>query len=213
MLDNELHDNGGNILNRFRDNIFLNINCCSIGRIESVNFEEQTVEVSIVYKRVQQDGTILDYPLLLDVPFTIIQGGGSYLGMPIAAGDYCVVLFCDRNFSTWWDSGAEKEPENQRKHSLSDGIAIVGINPKSALLGYDGSNVKWNFAHDLEINAKEKITIANSNTDLLTLLNGLIDVIKGITTFGSPTSHVLDAASMQALDGYKAQFETLLKGA
>ncbi|MDR1997283.1 MAG: hypothetical protein LBQ83_03045 [Candidatus Margulisbacteria bacterium] len=213
MYDNELSDDFGKVLNTLEQKILTEINCVSIGRVESVNYAEQTVETSIVYKRVLASGEIKGYPLLLDVPFMILQGGGSYIGLPVATGDYCLVLFCDRNFSIWWDSGAEKEPESQRKHNLSDGIAIVGINPKSRPLGYSGENVSWNFGHDMEIKVKEKITIANSSTDILTLLKGLIDVIKGLSTYGSPTAQVLDVASKQALEQYKTTLETLLKGA
>ncbi|GBR74152.1 phage baseplate assembly protein V [Candidatus Termititenax aidoneus] len=228
MLENVFGDNFANSMKRFEQIMFSKLNCISIGRIENVNFAEQTVTARIVYKRVYQDSTIKDYPLLLDVPFFVLQGGGNYIGLPIKSGDYCIVLFCDRNFSTWWDSGAEKEPESERKHSLSDGIAICGINPKSSPLGYDGQSVLWKLAHALEIDTpenaeikaknlnmivEEKIKLANSSTDLLTLLSGLIDIIKGITTFGSPTSQQVSPASQQQLDQYKTTLEQLLEAA
>jgi hypothetical protein len=148
--------------------------------------------------------------------------------MPIKKGDYCIVLFCDRNFSIWWDSGAETGPESERKHSLSDGLAIVGVNPKSSPLGYTGQGVEWKLEHELNINTPEdinlesknmnittegKIKLANASTDLLTLLTGLIDVIKGITTFGSPTSQQISPASQQQLDQYKTTLEQLLEAA
>jgi hypothetical protein len=228
MLENELGDSFATAMNKFEQQLLAKINCISIGRIESVNFAEQTITAQIVYKRVLASGEIKNYPLLLDVPFLILQGGGSYIGMPIQKGDYCLVLFCDRNFSIWWDSGAEKEPESERKHNLSDGIAIVGINPKSSPLGYDGQSVLWKLTHGLDIDTpedanikaknfnvvvEEKIKLANSSTDLLTLLTGLIDVIKGITTFGSPTSQQVSPASQQQLDQYKTTLEQLLKAA
>jgi hypothetical protein len=133
--------------------------------------------------------------------------------MPIKKGDYCIVLFCDRNFSIWWDSGAETGPESERKHSLSDGIAIVGLNPRSSPLGYDGNGVKWFFADDISLESTGKIHIGNSAQDILKIFNGLIDVIKGLSTYGSPTAQVLDAASQQALESYKNTVGQLFKEA
>ena len=125
-----------------QEDIFRKINCVAIGRINSVNYNEQTVEAFIVYKRLLDNGQVKDYPMLLDVPFFVLQGGGSFFELPIVQGDFCILLFCDYNFSTWWASGNEREPESMRKHSLSDGIALVGINPKTKVMGLDGKQVR-----------------------------------------------------------------------
>ena len=145
-------------LELIQDEIFRKINCVAIGRIEKVNYNEQTVEAFIVYKRLLDNGQVKDYPLLLDVPFFVLQGGGSFFEMPIVKGDFCILLFCDRNFSTWWDSGAEKEPESIRRHSLSDGIALVGINPKTRAMGLDGKQARIKTDKPLVMDA-EKIVM------------------------------------------------------
>jgi len=138
--------------------IFRKINCFAIGRINSVNYDEQTVEAFIVYKRLLDNGQVKDYPLLLDVPFFVLQGGGSFFEMPIVKGDFCILLFCDHNFSTWWDSGNEKEPENLRQHSLSDAIALVGLNPRTKVMGLDGKKVRIKTDKPLVMDA-EKIVM------------------------------------------------------
>jgi hypothetical protein len=125
----------------FKNNIFASINCCEIGKIESVNYDEQTVSIQIQVKRRTPDG-IISYPVLGDCPFFVLQGGGAYIDMPISKGDYCIVLFNDRNIDTWWSTANVAEPPTKRKHSLSDGIAIVGINPKPRALDFDGTQVR-----------------------------------------------------------------------
>ena len=153
-LDNEVLE----ALEVIQDNILRKINCVSIGRIEKVNYEDQTVGAFIIYKRLLSNGQVKDYPLLLDVPFFVLQGGATFIEMPIVKGDFCILLFCDHNFSTWWDSGNEKEPESLRIHSLSDGIALVGISPKTRVMGLDGKRARIKTDKPLVMDA-EKIVM------------------------------------------------------
>lgn len=130
------------VLAELKNEIFATLNCIQIGKIESINKDEQSAEIQIQVRRRVQDGTTVAYPLLVDCPFFVLQGGGAYLDMPIAAGDFCLVLFSDRDIDTWWSSNNAKEPRTLRKHSLSDGFALIGINPKTDVLDFDGSKVR-----------------------------------------------------------------------
>lgn len=130
------------LLDELKAEIFSTFNCVQIGKIEKVTASEQTVEVSLQIKRLAKDGTSLFYPVLVDVPYFVLQGGGAYLDMPIAAGDYCFVLFNDRNIDTWWSTANVSDPPTNRKHSMSDGIAVIGLNPKTTPLDNDGTWVR-----------------------------------------------------------------------
>jgi hypothetical protein len=130
------------LLREHKEEIFAELNCIQIGRITSYNKDQQTVEVQIQVKRRVTKTEIVDYPLLIDCPVIYLQGGGAYIDLPIAAGDYALLLFNDRDINAWWDTGTVKEPDSTRKHSLSDAFAIVGINPKTQVLGLDGSSLK-----------------------------------------------------------------------
>jgi len=118
------------------------VNCVEIGKISKVTPGSQTVEIIIQIKRVSEDGTSIQYPVLVDCPYFVLQGGGAYLDIPISVGDGCIVLFNDRNIDNWWASGQVADPEDFRKHSLSDALAIVGINPSSSPLSMDGTWVR-----------------------------------------------------------------------
>ena len=141
MSDRPIHEpDFDDVLEELKADIFATLNCVQIGRIEKVN-DNQTVEILIQVKRRVPTGTI-NYPILVDCPYVVIQGGGAYLDMPIAVGDYCLVLFNDRNIDIWWSSANVKEPETKRKHSLSDGIALVGLNPQTGTLENNGQLVR-----------------------------------------------------------------------
>lgn len=122
--------------------IFSRLNCVQIARIEKYDPSAQTVEASIVMKAVKNGDEIVEYPLLIDVPVFVLQGGGAYLDMPISPGDFCIILFNDRDIDTWWLSGNVKQPATKRKHNIADGLAIVGINPATNTLSLDGSVVR-----------------------------------------------------------------------
>jgi len=129
------------LLIELKTEIFSQLNCIQIGKIQSVNLSEQTAEIDVQFKRQVTDDKVIDYPLLVDCPLIVMQGGGSFLEFPIQPGDFCLVFFNDRNIDQWWSMGAKAAPVGQRKHSLSDGFALVGINPKTSVLSLSGDKI------------------------------------------------------------------------
>lgn len=129
------------ILLELKNEIFANLNCIQIGKIQKVN-NNQTVEIQIQVKRRFNGNEIVDYPLLVDCPYFVLSGGGAYIDMPIKKGDPCLILFNDRNIDNWWSTENVKEPADRRKHNLSDGIALVGISSNVNFLDNDGTFVR-----------------------------------------------------------------------
>ena len=129
------------VLIGLKNEIFADLNCVQIGRIQKVN-SNQTVEILLQIKRRIPDNKIADYPLLVDCPYFVLQGGGAYIDMPIKKGDICLVLFNDRNIDIWWSTENVAEPPDRRKHNLSDGFALIGINSDVNPLDNDGSFVR-----------------------------------------------------------------------
>lgn len=138
LIPPTLEDN----LIELKQEILATFNCVQIGQLQSYDATNQTAEVAIQVKRRINQTTIADYPVLVDCPVFVLQGGGAYIDMPVQSGDYCLVLFNDRNIDTWWDSGNVAEPLTRRKHALSDGLVLVGINPRTAVRDLDGSLVR-----------------------------------------------------------------------
>ncbi len=118
------------------EKIPLKMNCVSIGRIEKVN-DDQTANISVIYN--QDNGH--KYPVLSQVPLLVLQGGGKYIKFPVKKDDKVLLLFCDRDISNWHALGNELQPlPSKRNHSLSDAIAICGVNSASAPLGRAGES-------------------------------------------------------------------------
>lgn len=71
----------------------------------------------------------------------------------------------------------------------------------------DGSEVKA----EIKLDTDGKIEAKNASQSLKDLIDSLIDEIKNLTTYGSPGSHSVTAASKATLDLLKADFGELLK--
>ena len=166
--DEILPANTLSLLDAQKADIFSTFHCIQIGKIEKVTPAEQTVEVTLQIRRPAADGSSAAIPLLVDVPYFVLQGGGAYIDMPIAEGDYCIVLFNDRDIDVWWSTANMADPATSRKHDLSDGIAIVGINPKTAVRDMDGEKLRVINPDGIELNGNSKtfVTYAALNTAL-----------------------------------------------
>jgi len=108
------------------------MNAVQIGIINSFNPTNQTATIQLALKQVvavAPDGsrTIREHPLILECPVMTMFGGDSFINMPIAAGDNCIVLFNDREIDNWLYNGGLQTPTTARVHDISDAIAIVGI--------------------------------------------------------------------------------------
>ncbi len=190
------------IIRELKADIFSNLNCIQIGKISAITSSAQTVEVQLQIKRLAQDGTSIQLPVLVDCPYFILQGGGACIGMPIKIGDYCIVLFNDRDIDMWWSTANVADPNSMRKHSLSDGIALVGLNPSTKVITYDGNAI--------DINAGSlKVQIKNNAETWATLLSNLIDAIVAIVTVGTATTQTLNPATITALNAIKVRAATL----
>lgn len=95
------------------------------------------------------DGQAVSVPVIPNVPVVWPGAGGYRLTFPIAAGDIVLLVFSDRSLDLWLEKGGEVDPEDPRRHALSDAIAIPGLRSfrepwtgaaeDAAVLGKDGA--------------------------------------------------------------------------
>ena len=202
MSDTIMPPDLDDVLAELKNDIFANINCVQIGKIEKVN-DNQTVEILLQVKRRVNGDVTKDYPLLVDCPYIVLSGGNTYLDMPIEKGDKCIILFNDRNIDNWWSTENVKEPADRRKHNLSDGMALIGIGSDVNFFDLSGDAIG--------LRAKDKkIRLDNDVETLKTLMDDLINAVVAIVTVGSSTTQVLNPASQAALNAIKARMALLL---
>jgi hypothetical protein len=149
------------LLSIHKRELFTSLHCLKSGTIQEFFPETQTSTITINHKFMLGE-TIGDYPELVDVPVFVPAGGQAALTMPIQKGDFCIVLFSDRDISAWLTHGkTDALPPTRRKHSIADGFAIVGFRPKTnPLADYNPAGVELH-------NADGRVVINEGSTSFI----------------------------------------------
>lgn len=166
--------------------ILLSFNCHAIATVKEFDPETVTIKAEINYCRTYfqrgEDGIYQEVPklygLLASVPVFSLCGGVASITMPIVPGDQCFIAFNDRDIDNWVSGARSGYPNTDRMHSLSDGIAFVGLNKIS---DYDPDRVVIRNGETL-IGLGDKIEIANTDTDLHTILSSLLTQLGNLNT-------------------------------
>ena len=207
------------LLQGVKDDIFATLNCAQIGTIQSFNAAKQTATVSLNFRRVVYNQTqqldappappaVIAYPLLTDVPVFVLNGGGAVMTMPIGAGDTCILLFNDRNLDTWYSTGAIAQPLTPRAHSLSDGMALVGVRSLANLIaGYSTTAAELKYGGGV-VSVNAKLGLSNASISLLSVLSNLITTLQNwVDTHGDTPS----GGTLSALATNLTQIQSLLR--
>ncbi|MEZ5691200.1 MAG: Gp138 family membrane-puncturing spike protein [Rickettsiales bacterium] len=166
----------------------LALNAVNIGIINKYDESEQTAEIQIVIKKVENIDfsgvkTIKEHPLLLRCPVMTLFGGNSFISLPIKQGDSCIVLFNDRDIENWLLKGGMQVPNTNRAHDLSDAIAIVGIKDlQNSIAAIITNGIRIQFADN------SKIDLTNDAIESIAALfthNGDILVKGGLSITGT----------------------------
>lgn len=160
------------------------INTSVPGVIKSFDSVNQTVDVYPAIKRVFVDG---EEPIrvLTKVPVIFPTYGGFTITRNIVEGDRCLLLFCQRDIQTYIKTGVIAAPPVKRFHSLSDGVAIMGLVPNTEKI----ENFSTGALEIRSINNQVKISITPGGQVTITCddasITGNLSVDGDLTVAGS----------------------------
>lgn len=103
-----------------------NMHVATPGRIVSYNSGAQTASVKPLINR-KVNGADEVVPVINNVPVIFPRSGGAFMTFPVAAGDGCLLIFCDRSLDEWKGGAGEIAPDDPRAFDLSDAVAIMGL--------------------------------------------------------------------------------------
>lgn len=163
MKNNLLPNNINNLANSIIEAIFESLNCVKIGRIIKFYTEDKTADVEILTKQKKEDGSFQNISILKKCLVL-----GNRITTPILEGDDVVVLFNDYDLNAYFETGTAQEPYSTRKHDLSDGIVLMGLNSLVNAIQYDNSAICLNYQQtkingNLEVNGN---TTQNGNNTI-----------------------------------------------
>lgn len=196
-------------LDAFKQEAFAQLNCHQWGTVLVFDPAAQTVRVQIaVLRQVPDPGSVPPkyvaraYPELADVPIFFPQGATGALTMPIAAGDVCLVLFNDRDFDAFWETGTVALPNSPRLHDLSDGLALVGFRTKARpLADYDPDRVKLLLGATF-LALGDKVELANEVSSLKAVVQKIIDAMTALNAKTGPSAAVQILAAQTEADSF-----------
>jgi Phage protein Gp138 N-terminal domain len=129
------------------DVIMQSLRVCLPGIVQSFDPATCTVSVQIATQYFSQQNTAtqpyllsittktLKWPLLTHVPISFYTAGAYNVTLPIQIGDECLVFFADTELDIWFQNGGENNvPLSQRRHDLSDAIAVFGLRSTPVVL-------------------------------------------------------------------------------
>jgi hypothetical protein len=171
---NEILNSEEELYRAIKDSSSSSIRCACPGIIQSFDATTQicTVQLAIREHVTNSDHTKswVDLPLLLDVPIVFPQCSSFALTFPISKGDECLVVFGDMCIDGWFSRGGVQNQLEKRRHSLSDGFAIVGVKSQP--------NVISNYSTDsVELRNKEK-------TQYIEIKENAINIVGNVTING-----------------------------
>lgn len=127
-------------------------------------------------------------PILNDVPIIFPK----YIFFPIEKGDNILLVFCERSIDLWKQVGGQVTPDDPRKFSLSDAVAIPILQPFNAnfsenngvdfKISYAGSDITIKQNGDVQIKTSSKIALGTQAIELLQQISDTLAGIIAITT-------------------------------
>lgn len=128
MRLSDLYGNDITERDKLKSDVMFNLRCCIPCIVQSYNPVRGTVECQpAIREKIINQNEVTEYqnlPLLLDVPVAFPSSNSWSITFPIQKGDECLVLFSDLSIDNFWEKGNVQNPIEDRRHDLSDGIAI-----------------------------------------------------------------------------------------
>lgn len=220
-----------------KKNIMSNLYSHNIGKIVKFYSDTQTADVQLMQVK-KYNGQLYPATLLSKIPVYVYGSADAQITLPDLTNTICLILTFDRNVSAFMKTGEAYEATTNRKHNITDSIALTTFfTLNNPIQNYDTNaitlryktiiseivyySVIQNFGNKIllksiqnvgdsqtygQIQIADKINIKNNVTDLLTVLNGLIDKIKAITI----QNNAVSSASQTQLEEYKTTIGNLL---
>ena len=151
-----------------------------IGQVVSFNSVANSVDVQpVLQRKFIEDEKPSNLPIINDVPVAFFGGGGFWITIEPAAGDYCILLISDRSIDLWKETGGIVSPDKGRHHDFNDAIAYLGLNPFNNAL----QNVAQNAIHIRSRDGAAGVKLSNGDLQLIQGGSTIATVTAGSVAF------------------------------
>ena len=125
------------VLELFGERLIGDIHTALPGRIEQYDHATQRADIQpLIRRRIPKAGTdrrewvYEELPLIPSVRVIHPRGGGAFIHIPIATGDFVLLVFCETGIGHWEaGDGSMSDAGDERRHHLAHAVAIPGFFP------------------------------------------------------------------------------------
>jgi hypothetical protein len=162
------------------------------GVIESYDNDAITATVKPAINNLFNDGSRVTAPLIYGVPVCFPRSLSAAITFPLVKGDEVLLVFSEKSLDEWIASGANANPEDNRRFDLTDAIAIPGC--------FHSSSGKIPTSKDdlvIQFNEQTIIIKANGNIELgtttlkLVTENGFTDINTAMTAIATYINNIV----------------------
>lgn len=157
--------------------------------------EKQAADVQPVLKKkyLDENETVVDMPVIYNVPVAHPRAGKAYIHMPLKKDHYVLLVFSDRSLDKWLSTGGNVDPDDTRLHHISDAIAYPGCYPFNEAITVNNTDdiIIKNQQEDgdafLETRIKKNnhLQVLNQSNELISVLWETIKVIREAVVYTS----------------------------
>ncbi len=164
----------------------LDVHTSTVGIVDAVG--STTVDITIPINRVNKDGTNFTLPVLPDVPVMFLGNASLSIAHSISKGDEGIVLFMERDISSFVENGNISRPTQLRKHEYSDAVFIpISISKgKRVQIPSSGIEIKGDVKIEGDLDSTGEVT-ANSGTPAMVSLSTHMHPTAAVGPPSSPT--------------------------
>nr|DAP50304.1 MAG TPA: baseplate component [Caudoviricetes sp.] len=186
MRLSELYGNDITERDKLKSDIMFNMRCCIPCIVQSFDYKTGTVECQpAIREKIINQNEEIEYkniPLLINVPVVFPSNSEYSITFPLKKGDECLVLFSDLSIDNFWEKGNVQNPIEDRRHDLSDGIAIPcnlslvkqpGTNVSGLTLKSTGSSIVLGSSDITFKNQNHSVTLSQLLSHIHTVPGGV----------------------------------------
>lgn len=167
-----------------QDSIMSRLNCHNIGKILEFNPETQMCTVELMQIK-QFNNQYLTPAPITQVPLFIYGANGGHITLPDPTGSICILLFMDRDISSFLETGEQYEPYTTAMHDFSDCIALTTFKTlANPITDYDTESITLSYFNS-NVKVKDSISAEAQNDIHLTSITKIILDAPEIETTGN----------------------------
>lgn len=110
------------------DATLIDLHVCIPATVVEYDPDTQYADVQISLKIKYEDGTLINWPVIPNVPVVHprANGGKTYIHIPLKKDDQLTLVVSERSLDNWKTQGGIQDPDDRRKFNMTDAYALIG---------------------------------------------------------------------------------------